>query len=83
MQQIVIYGTRVVTEGLHAETTTIRQRERVPVGMAWAFETSKFNPCDIPPPTRTQLLIIPKQFANWGPSIQIMSAWSSFSFEIP
>jgi hypothetical protein len=43
-----------------------REGERERLDLVMAFETSKLTPNDTPPPTRTDLLILPQQFHQLG-----------------
>lgn len=48
-----------------------REKDRQTLGLVWAFKTSRPIHSDTPPPTRTHLQILPKQFISWGLSMQI------------
>jgi hypothetical protein len=58
-QQLGRHGARAVARSLLLE---IQPQERELLWMAWTSETSKPSPRDTPPPTRTYLFILPKQF---------------------
>lgn len=47
-----------------------RQERRGDLGLAWTFQTSKLTRRDSLPPTRLQLLFLPKWFINWGLSMK-------------
>ncbi|KAK7825272.1 hypothetical protein U0070_009761 [Myodes glareolus] len=49
--------------------TCKQQAETETLGLAWPPKTSKSS--DTAPPTRSHLLIPPKQSINWGPAMQI------------
>lgn len=57
------HGAGAVTESFHSDPQAGGRESGTRLG--WAFETSKFNLNDTPPPSRPHLLTLPKQSTNW------------------
>jgi hypothetical protein len=51
--------------------------------MVWAFKASKPTPSDTLPSTRPHLLILPEEFYELGPSIQIHESMRIILIEPP
>lgn len=69
------HGPGAVAENIHVEITTLRQREKELLGMAWTFETLKPIPSYTPPNPFKAIYQLPKH--------SYLSLWGSFSLKPP
>lgn len=55
---------------LEAHISTHKQKAEGSLGMKRGFRCFRACHCGIPPPTKSHVLILPKEFDHWGPSTQ-------------